>query len=43
MSVELTELLNGEGVHDREPAFRQYGLRVRQADILSIDFYSRRR
>ena len=43
MSIELTDLLNGEGKSAREPAFRQYGLRIKQADILSIDFYTARR
>ena len=43
MSVELTGLLNGEDGRGGEPAFRRYGLRVRQLDILSVDFYSVRR
>ena len=43
MSVEMTNLLNGEGSSAREPAFRMHGLRVKQADILSICFYTDRR
>ena len=43
MSVSLTSLLNGEGLFGREPAFRQYGLRVKGADILGVTFYAVRR
>ena len=43
MSVELTNLLNGEGPSARDPAFRNYGLRVKQTDILSVCFYANRR
>ena len=43
MSVELTDTLNGEGPSGQEPVFRPYGLRVRQTDILSVNFYSVRR
>ena len=44
MSVELTDVLNGEGrAAGKEPAFRRFGLRVKQTDILGIDFYSVRR
>ena len=40
MSVDLTNMLNGEGKDAKEPVFRQYGLRVKQTDILNIDFYT---
>ncbi len=40
MSVDLTNLLNGEEPFSRDPAFRANGLRVRRADILDIHFYS---
>ena len=43
MSVELTAFLNGEDSQDRQPAFRRCGLRVKQTDILGMDFYSVRR
>lgn len=43
MSVEMTDMLNGEGTSAKEPPFRKYGLRVKQTDILRIDFYDRRR
>lgn len=43
MSVDLTTMLNGECSTDKAPAFRQFGLRVKQTDILGIHFYSTRR
>ena len=43
MSIDLTNFLNGEGIAGRDPAFRQYGLRVKQTDILSVNFYDSRR
>lgn len=43
MSVQLTSRLNGEGGTTKGPVFRQYGLRVRRADILTINVYSVRR
>ena len=43
MSVELTDLLNGEGPADGEPVFRKYGLRVKQTDIMGLHLYSIRR
>ena len=43
LSIRLTDALNGETAGSKEPAFRQYGLRVKQTDILSINFYSDRR
>ena len=39
----LTNRLNGEDESSAAPAFRRFGLRVRSADILSVDFYSDRR
>ena len=43
MSLELTDYLNGEGSSEHEPVFRPYGLRVKRADILDINFYPDRR
>ena len=43
MSVELTDTLNGEDGQAREPAFRQYGLRVFKTDILDLSIYGSRR
>ena len=43
MSIRLTDQLNGEGGTGERPVFRQYGLRVKQADILGISLYPVRR
>ena len=43
LSVELVNRLNGESVPASEPAFRRFGLRVRQIDILDLNLYSDRR
>ena len=43
LSIALTNRLNGEDESSETPAFRRFGLRVRSADILSVDFYSDRR
>ena len=43
MSIRLTDRLNGEDSAGERPVFRQYGLRVKQADILGVSLYSARR
>lgn len=43
LSVDVTNRLNGESAEAKEPAFRRYGLRVKQTDIFSIHFYADRR
>lgn len=43
MSVDLTNLLNGETERSNKPVFRQYGLRVNSIDILGAHFYKTRR
>lgn len=43
LSIDLTQLLNGEGPHAGEPMLRKYGLRVRTTDILGMTFYPDRR
>ena len=43
MSIDLTNTLNGEGAAPKEPAFRRYGLRVKQTDIFGVHFYDDRR
>ena len=43
LSVDLTNALNGESASAKGPVFRQYGLRVKQADILGVNFYDVRR
>jgi len=43
MSILLTDLLNGQENERKDPVFRQYGLRVKRADILDITLYSIRR
>ncbi len=43
MSIDLTNVLNGENVNGGEPVFRKYGLRVNRADIMGIDLYCDRR
>jgi len=43
MSVDLTNLLNGEGPYGKQPAFRQNGLRVNRADIMHVSIYANRR
>ena len=43
LSVDMTNRLNGESAEAKEPAFRRHGLRVKQTDIFSINFYAGRR
>ena len=43
LSVEMTTLFNGENERICNPAFAQYGLRVKSIDIDNIDFYLVRR
>ena len=43
MSIDLTNLLNGEGPNGGNPVFKKYGLRVSQLDIMNIELYFDRR